>query len=54
MKQFIVNLFLFQWITGRYSPVMSKVKNRELRVAILVAIFAALCGYQVYDYTQSK
>ena len=53
MKQFIQSLLLFQFITGRFSPV-SKVQNKQVRVAAFAAIFTALFAYQVYDYMASK
>ena len=53
MKQLIENLILFQFITGRYSPVM-KVKDKKLRVGLYLVIFLLMTAYQLYDYTQSK
>ena len=53
MKQFIVSLLVYQFATGRYSPVV-KVQNKMVRVAIFAAIFFLLAGYQIYDFMSRK
>lgn len=50
MRQFIESLLLFQFITGRYSPVV-KVKSKPMRVAIYGGIFLTLFIFQIYNFT---
>ena len=53
MRELIENLIVFQFITGRYSPVM-KVKDKKMRVLIFGAIFTLLTSYQLMHYMNSK
>jgi len=53
MKQFIESLLLFQFITGRFSPVV-KVKSKPVRAAIFASFWLVVFAYQVFGFVHSK